>query len=81
VTCRFTKEKLPEVIKHLKQQVEVFGELHRNPKGEPVLMNVEEFIPLEPSQVSPTVEEMSGLVVDLYNGKPLKEYLEELRNG
>jgi hypothetical protein len=81
ITCRFEKPMLPEVITHLKQQVEVVGELHRNQKGEPVLMNVQGFLPLEPVKTSPSIEEMRGLVPDLYGGKSLKDYLEELRNG
>jgi hypothetical protein len=81
ITCRFKKEMLPQVVNHLKQQVEVFGELHRNQKGEPILMYVEGFLPLEPVRVSPSVEEMCGLVSDLYGGRSLKDYLEELRNG
>ncbi|MGA2880748.1 MAG: hypothetical protein ABSG13_17510 [Bryobacteraceae bacterium] len=81
ITCRFSKEMLPEVIAHIKQQVEVIGELHRNQKGEPTLVDVQEFRPLEPVKASPTIEEMCGLVPDLYGGQPLKDYLEELRNG
>jgi len=81
ITCRFKKEKLPEVIAHIKQQVEVIGELHRNQKGEPVLMEVQEFIPLEPVKTTPSIEEVCGLVPDLYGGRSLKDYLEELRNG
>jgi len=81
ITCRFDKAMLPEVITHLKQQVEVIGELQRNQKGEPVLMKVQEFLPLEPVKASPSIEEMSGLIPDLYQGKSLKSYLEELRNG
>ena len=81
ITCRFTREMLPEVIAHIKQQVEVVGELHRNAKGEPVLMEVHDFSPLEPVKTAPTIQEMSGLVSNLYGGRSLKDYLEELRNG
>jgi hypothetical protein len=81
ITCKFERTMLPEVIDHLKQQVEVVGELHRNQKGEPILMNVREFVPLEPAKTVPTLEEMSGLVPDLYGGQSLKHYLDELRNG
>jgi hypothetical protein len=72
---------LDAVIKHLQQQVEVFGLLHRNPRGEPILMEVEEFHPLEPTKTVPSIEELSGLVSDLYEGKSLKEHLEELRDA
>jgi hypothetical protein len=71
---------LNEVTAHLKQDVEVIGELHRNPEGVPVVMNVEEFLPLEPVTTSPRVEDMRGLLSDIYGGKSLATYLDELRN-
>jgi hypothetical protein len=80
IICRFEKPMLPEVIDHLKQQVEVFGELHRNPKGEPVLIDVREFTALESAKTVPSIHEMSGLLPDLYGGKSLRGYLDELRN-
>lgn len=81
VICRFDKRMLPDVTAHLKQQVEVIGELNRNPKGEPVVMNVEEFLPLEPAATIPRIEDMRGLLSDIYGGKSLGGYLDELRNG
>jgi hypothetical protein len=81
VACRFRKNDLPKVIKHIKGEVEVFGRLRRNPKGIPVFMAVHDFVPLEPPTYSPTIEEMSGLVKDLYGGGTLQEYLKEIRNG
>jgi hypothetical protein len=72
---------LSEVTAHLKQEVEVIGELNRNPEGEPVVMNVEEFLPLEPTTTSPRIEDMRGLLSDIYGGKSLGTYLDELRNG
>jgi hypothetical protein len=81
IACQFDKSMLREVIAHLRQDVEVFGELHRNQKGEPVLMKVEEFLPLEPAKTLTSIQDLSGLIPDLYEGKSLKNYLEELRNG
>jgi len=81
IVCRFDKSMLPEVTAHLKQQVEVIGELNRNPQGEPVVMNVEEFIPLEPITTSPPIEDMRGLLSDIYGGRTLGAYMEDLRNG
>jgi hypothetical protein len=81
VVCHFHRDMLSEVTAHLKQQVEVIGELNRNPKGEPVVMNVQEFFPLEPITTSPRVEDMRGLLSDVYGGKTLGAYLDELRNG
>jgi hypothetical protein len=81
VVCIFEKAMLPEVIAHLKQKVEVFGELQRNPKGEPVLVKVEEFIASEPRTILPSVADMCGLVSDLYGGESLKGYMEGLRDN
>jgi hypothetical protein len=81
VICQFEKPMLPVVIAHLKQNVEVFGELQRNPKGEPVLVKVEEFVASEPRRISPSVAEMCGLVSDLFDGRSLKTYLEDLRDN
>lgn len=80
VVCRFDKDMLPEVTAHLKQQVEVIGELNRNPKGEPVVMTVMEFVPLEPIRMSPRIQDMHGLLSDVYGGKTLGAYMDELRN-
>ena len=81
ITCRFKRDMLPEVVAHIKQEVEVVGELHRNQKGEPVLMYVHDFLPMEAAKTSPGIEEMSGFIPDLYGGKSLKDYLDDLRNG
>ena len=80
IICHFEKTMLPEVIEHLKQQVEVFGELHRNPKGEPVIIRVDQFTALEPAKTVPSIHDICGMIPDLYGGKSLKGYLEELRN-
>jgi hypothetical protein len=80
VTCRFKKSMLPEVARHLKHQVEVFGEVHRNVQGEPFLVNVHEFTALKSSKF-PGIQEMSGLLSDFYSGLSLKEHMDELRNG
>ena len=81
IVCHFDRTMLSEVTAHLKQQVEVIGELSRNPKGEPVIMNVQEFLPLEPITTSPRIEDVRGLLSDLYGGQTLAGYLDELRNG
>jgi len=81
VTCIFEKAELPQVVSHLKQEVEVFGELQRNARGEAVLMKVVTFTPLEPVRRLPSIQEASGLIPDLYGGKSLSAYLDELRHG
>jgi len=81
ITCRFDKAILPQVMAHLKQEVEVIGELHRNSKGEPVKMEVHQFIALEPAKTLPAITELRGILPDLYGGKSLGEYLSEMRDG
>jgi hypothetical protein len=81
ITCKFDKAILQQVMAHLKQEVEVVGELHRNSKGEPVQMRVEQFIALEPAKMLPAVADIRGLIPDLYGGKTLQEYLSEMRDG
>jgi hypothetical protein len=80
VTCRFTKSMLADVARHLKKEVEVFGEIRRNAAGEPFLANVHEFSALKPVRF-PGIQEMSGLLADTYSGLSLKDYMNELRNG
>jgi hypothetical protein len=80
VTCRFRQSILGEVVRHLKSDVEVFGELRRNSRGEPIYMSVEEFFPVTPLGDLPSIEKMSGLVKNLYGGLSLKEHLAELRD-
>jgi hypothetical protein len=79
--CHFDRSILDDVSAHLKQEVEVIGELHRNQEGEPVRMNVEKFIPLAAAVTTPRISEMRGALSGIYGGKSLKGYLEELRNG
>jgi len=81
IVCRFKRDMLQLVLSHIKQQVEVIGEIQRNAKGEPVVMNVHELVPMEAVTTSPTIEEMSGIVPNLYGGDSLRNYLDELRNG
>lgn len=81
IVCRFEKSMLSDVTAHLKQEVEVIGELKRNPKGEPVVMDVAEFLPLEPITTAPRIDDLRGLLSDVYGGKTLGGYLDELRNG
>ena len=67
VVCLFEKPMLQGVVGHLKQTVEVFGEIQRNVKGEPVLVKVEDFVASEPRKISPSIAELSGLIPGLYD--------------
>lgn len=80
VTCRFKKSMLFDVTRHLKREVEVFGEVHRNSEGDPFLVAVQEFIALRPVAFQ-GITELSGLLRDMYSGVSLKAHMDELRNG
>lgn len=80
VTCRFKKSMLPAVARHLKHEVEVFGQIHRNAAGEPLLVDVTEFNAMKPVEFT-GIRETSGLLRDVYSGVSLTEYMDELRNG
>ena len=81
IACRFTKAMLPEVISHIKNEVEVFGKIRRNSKGTPVFMTVEQFVPFERPSYVPSIGDVSGLINDLYGGLTLGRYMEDLRDG
>jgi hypothetical protein len=80
VTCFFSHEKLDMVKENLKQKVLVYGEVNSNQRGEPVSILVEGVEPRKAQDTLPTIQEMSGLVKDMYEGKTLKEYLEDIKN-
>ena len=80
VACRFKKARMSEVLALVKHEVAVFGELRRNARGEPVYMVVEEFRPIECPARLPSIEDMSGLIEDLYGGMSLREHMDDLRN-
>ena len=72
---------MPEVLALVKRAVEVFGELRRNARGEPVYMTVQDFVALEGPAQLPSIKDMSGLIDDLYEGRSLRDHMDDLRNG
>lgn len=80
VTCFFNHEMLQKVKDSLKGKVLVYGEINFNQRGEPVSILVDDIVSKRPQCDLPTIEEMSGLVKDMYEGKRLKEYLEDIKN-
>ena len=81
VVCRFKKAMLPEVVHHITTDIEVYGMLRRNARGEPILMNVDSFRALEPAGKPLPIKQLSGLIDDLYDGASLRDYMENLRDG
>lgn len=80
VTCLFRTDMLKKVKDLLKEKVLVHGEVYSNQRGEPISIIVEGIEPRSPQNDLPTIKEMSGLVKDMYEGKTLKEYLEDIKN-
>jgi hypothetical protein len=80
VTCLFGHKMLEKVKDSLQQKVLVYGEVNSNQRGEPVSILVDGIEPRSPKLDLPTIKEMSGLVKDMYEGKTLKEYLEDIKN-
>jgi len=80
VTCKFDDSILNIVKDRLKQRVLVYGLVKWNHLGHPISVTVQGVEDVDKGHV-PTIEEMSGLFDDFTNGKSLKDYMEELRNG
>jgi hypothetical protein len=80
VTCLFAPEKLEDVKALLRTKVLVYGEVRSNQRGEPIAITVEGIERRTPQDKLPTIEEMSGLVEDMYEGKALEEYLKDIRD-
>ena len=81
VTCTFPKEMLPTVKDVLQSRVLVHGLIQRNAQGTPVSIRVEGIDPLKSMSELPTIAEMSGLIKDITDGKPIDEYLEDIRGA
>jgi hypothetical protein len=77
IRCRFEPEQREHVVSLLGVTVGASGIIMSNREGIPVAMDVEELEPFEIAAL-PTISEMSGLVKGITDGKPLKQYLEEL---
>jgi hypothetical protein len=80
VTCLFGSDMLKKVKDLLREKVLVYGEVYSNQRGEPVSIVVDGMECKTPQNELPTIKEMSGLVKDMYEGKTLKEYLEDIKN-
>jgi hypothetical protein len=80
VTCLFAPEKLEEIKTLLRTKVLVHGEVRSNQRGEAISVIVEGIEPRTTQDKLPTIEEMSGLVEDMYEGKTLQDYLKDIRD-
>jgi hypothetical protein len=81
VVCQFSQSQFEDVRKALGKRVLVHGVLRSNALGHPIIIRVEG-IEIYPSEEElPTIEEISGFVPDLTEGKSLAEYMQDLSNG
>jgi len=77
VRCKFDVSQESHVKSLLRRRVLVTGTVKSNSAGVPIAMELDRVDPLE-KKALPTIEEMSGFVRGITEGKPLKEYLEEI---
>ena len=80
ITCLFSPNLLKKVKDLLGEKVLVYGEVYSNQRGDPISIVVDGMELKTPQDELPTIKEMSGLVKNMYEGKTLKEYLEDIKN-
>ena len=76
IRCKFPRTMEDQVKSLLRSRVTVVGTVSSNSAGNPISVKVEELKSAVRGQL-PTIQEMSGLVEDFTDGKPLKKYLED----
>jgi len=78
VRCKYDPATQEERIKSLlRSKVAVFGTVQSNSNGIPISLEVEDIEPAE-QRALPTIQEMSGSIKGITEGKSLKEYLEQI---
>jgi hypothetical protein len=78
VRCKYKPEQEDSIKSLLRASVVVSGMIHANSAGSPVFIDVEEIEAKDKERLLPTIGQMSGLVEDFTEGKPLRKYLEDL---
>ena len=77
IRCKFDDSQESHVKSLLRSRVVVTGTIKSNSAGVPIAMELDSVVPVG-KKTLPTIEEMSGFVPGITEGKSLKEYLEEL---
>lgn len=78
VRCKYDPATQEERIKSLlRSSVVVSGIIHSNTTGIPIALEVEDIEPVT-QRALPTIQEMSGSIKGITEGKSLKEYLEQI---
>lgn len=76
--CKYDPANQEERIKSLlRSRVVVFGMIRSNTSGLPISLEVEDIEPAE-HRMLPTIQEMSGSIKGITEGRSLKEYLEQI---
>ena len=76
--CKYDPANQEERIKSLlRSRVVVFGMIPPNTSGLPISLEVEDIEPAE-HRMLPTIQEMSGSIKGITEGRSLKEYLEQI---
>jgi len=79
VSCFFSPEMLERVKGALTHRVLVHGIVRRNHRGVATAVSVEGMEPYDEGE-GPAIEEVSGLIDDLTEGKSLSDYMRDLRD-
>lgn len=77
VRCKFEVEQDQMVKDLLRKRVTVSGEILSNSAGMPISLKLMTLVPAT-DHALPTIEEMRGSIKDFTEGRPLKEYMEEI---
>jgi hypothetical protein len=77
VRCKFEVNQEEQIKSLLRHRVVVTGTIKSNRIGLPIAMDVEGVEPFT-KHTLPTIEEMSGSMPGITEGKPLKQYLDEI---
>jgi hypothetical protein len=78
VRCKYDPATQEERIKSLlRSKVVVYGTIQSNSTGVPITLEVDDIEAAIPHAL-PTIQEMSGSVKGITEGKPMKEYLEQI---
>ena len=80
VVCVYPASLEDTIKANLRKRVLVNGVVSYNAAGQPLSCVVEGIEPYEDVESLPTIEEVSGVIDNLRNGLPLRDYIERLRD-
>ena len=80
VSCRYPRDLEDSVKSLLRERVLVSGLVTYNPNSQPVRVEMSGIERYPDENELPSIDEMSGLLVDATGGKTLAEYLKQMRD-